>query len=326
MRGVNGNFDRFRRDSFLKMAAVAVLLAGLLATGAKGQQPGQKTFASPEEASKALYAAAQSNDQKAMLDLLGPEGKEVVSSGDDAEDGRSRANFTKKYDEMSRLVKEPDGSVTLYIGAQNWPYPIPLVNKGNVWYFDTAAGKQEILYRRIGWNETSAIHICRELVAAQKEYYAQQNNQYAQKIFSDEGKHDGLYWKAAAGEPQSPVGPLVAKAVAQGYVAASEGAPVPYRGYYFHVLVKQGKNGPGGAKSYLVDGKMTGGFAFVAYPAEYRTSGVMTFLVGEDGVVYERDLGKKTETVAASLKEYNPDFHWVKSEEEQQTAGAQTTK
>jgi DUF2950 family protein len=323
MRGVNGNFDRFRGDSFLKIAAVAVLLTGLVATGAKGQQPGQKTFASPEEASKALYAAAQSNDQKAMLDLLGPEGKQVVSSGDDAEDGRSRANFTKRYDEMSRLVKEPDGSVTLYIGAQNWPYPIPLVNKGNVWYFDTAAGKQEILYRRIGWNETSAIHICRELVAAQKEYYAQQNNQYAQKIFSDEGKHDGLYWKAAAGEPQSPVGPLVAKAVAQGYVAASEGAPVPYRGYYFHVLVKQGKNGPGGAKSYLVDGKMTGGFAFVAYPAEYRTSGVMSFLVGEDGVVYERDLGKKTETVAASLKEYNPDSHWVKSEEEQQTA---TTK
>jgi hypothetical protein len=325
MRGVNGNFDRFRSDSFLKMAAVAVLLAGLLATSAEGQQPGQKTFASPEEASKALYAAAQSNDHKAMLDLLGPEGKEVVSSGDDAEDGRSRANFTKKYDEMSRLVKEPDGSVTLYIGAQNWPYPIPLVNKGNVWYFDTAAGKQEILFRRIGWNETSAIHICRELVAAQKEYYAQQNNVYAQKIFSDEGKHDGLYWKAAAGEPQSPVGPLVAKAVAQGY-GAGEGAPVPYRGHYFHILVKQGKNGPGGAKNYLVDGKMTGGFAFVAYPAEYRTSGVMTFLVGEDGVVYERDLGKKTETVAASLKEYNPDSHWVKSEEEQQTAGAATTK
>jgi hypothetical protein len=313
--------------NFLKLAAVAVLLTGFCADRALAQQQGQKTFSSPEEASKALYAAAQSNDEKALLELFGAAGKEIVNSGDADEDTTSRAHFVKRYDEMNRLVKEPDGSVTLYIGERNWPYPIPLVNKGSVWYFDTEAGKKEILYRRIGWNEASAIRVCQELAAAQKEYYSKQNNEYAQKIFSDEGKHDGLYWKAADGEPQSPIGPLVAWAVAQGNADSRGGPPVPYRGYYFHILTRQGKNGPGGAKNYVVDGKMTQGFAFVAYPAEYRTSGVMTFLVGDDGVVYEKDLGKKTETVVQSMKEYDPNNRWVKAEEEeQQAAGAETTK
>jgi len=262
-----------------------------------------------------------------MLELLGPDGKEIVSSGDQAEDTRNRANFARRYEEMSRLVKEPNGTVTLYIGERNWPYPIPLVNKGSVWYFDTDAGKNEILFRRIGWNEMSAIRICQELVAAQKEYYSQQNNEYAQKIFSDQGKHDGLYWKAADNESQSPIGPLVAWAVAQEHAESRGSAPVPYRGYYFHILTRQGKNATGGAKSYIVNGKMTGGFAFVAYPAEYRSSGVMTFLVSGDGVVYEKDLGKKTESIAKSLKEYNPDSRWKKTEAEQQEAtGGQAPK
>jgi hypothetical protein len=312
--------------NFWKSAATAILTAGLLAAPALAQRAGQKTFASPEEAGKALYSAAKSNDEKAMLDLLGPDGKAVVSSGDAAEDAQSRTEFVKRYEEMRRLVKEPDGSVTLYIGAHNWPCPISLVNKGNLWYFDTAAAKQEILFRRIGRNEVSAIHVCRELVAAQKEYFSEQHGEYAHRIHSEEGKHDGLYWKAAENEPQSPIGPLVAQAVSNEETKTRGTAPVPFRGYYFHSLTRQGKNAPGGAKLYLADGKMTS-FAFIAYPAMYRTSGVKTFVVSEDGIVYEKDLGKKTETLAMAMYEFNPDSSWQKAEMEQQAAsGAQPKK
>ena len=211
MRRVKWDLHGFHRANLASLAAVVILLTACFATRSMGQQAGQKTFSSPEEAANALFAAAQNNDERAMLELLGPDGKEIVSSGDQAEDTRNRANFARRYEEMSRLVKEPNGTVTLYIGERNWPYPIPLVNKGSVWYFDTDAGKNEILFRRIGWNEMSAIRICQELAAAQKEYYSQQNNEYAQKIFSDQGKHDGLYWKAADNESQSPIGPLVAE-------------------------------------------------------------------------------------------------------------------
>jgi hypothetical protein len=307
--------------NFWKSAAAAILTAGLLAAPALAQQAGQKTFASPEEASKALYSAAKSNDEKAMLDLLGPDGKAIISSGDEAEDAQSRSEFATRYKEMSRLVKEPDGSVTLYIGAHNWPCPIPLVNKGNLWYFDTAVGKQEILFRRVGRNEMSAIHVSRELAAAQKEYFSEQHGEYAHRIYSEEGKHDGLYWKAAENEPQSPIGPLLAQAVSGEETKARGTEPVPFRGYYFHILTRQGKNAPGGAKLYLADGKMTG-FAFIAYPAVYRTSGVKTFLVSEDGVVYEKDLGKKTETLAMSMHEFNPDSGWQKVELDPQAANS----
>jgi hypothetical protein len=323
MRRTKLNFDKFHWAKLPKLAVVAILLAVCFPTRSMAQQPGQKTFSSPEDASNALVTAAQSNDEKAMLDILGPDGKQIVSSGDETEDADSRANFVEKYQEMHRLVKEPDGTTVLYIGAKNWPTPIPLVNKGNSWYFDTEAGKKEILYRRIGRNEISTIRVCQELVAAQKEYYAAQHNEYAQKIFSDEGQHSGLYWKAADGEPQSPIGPLVASAFAK----SQDGAPAPYRGYYYLILTRQGKNGPGGAKSYIVNGKMTGGFAFVAYPAEYRSSGVMTFIVNEDGVVYEKDLGKKTDVLAKTMKEYNPNSSWQKSEDQQEeTAGEQQPK
>jgi hypothetical protein len=310
------------RGNPLMLAAITILLAGCFAPPLLAQEAGHKTFASPQEASQALFTAAKNNDEKALLELLGPDGKEIISSGDAAEDAQSRANFAKRYEEMSRLVKEPDGSVTLYIGAHNWPYPIPLVNQGNVWYFDTAAAKQEILFRRIGRNEMSAIHVCRELVAAQKEYYAQQNAEYARKIFSDAGKHDGLYWKTDENQPRSPIGPLVAQAVSDEETKSRGAQPVPFRGYYFHILTRQGKKALGGEKSYLVDGKMTGGFAFVAYPAVYRLSGVKTFLVSEDGVVYEKDLGKKTETIAMSLHEFNPDSSWQRSDPEQQAANS----
>src|SRR5208337_785182 len=321
------NFDNFHWAKLSKLAAVAVLLAACFATRSMAQQQGQKTFSSAEEACNALAAATQSNDEKAMLEILGPEGKEIVSSGDAAEDAQSRANLVLRYQEMHRLVKEPDGTTVLYIGAKNWPMPIPLMNKGKLWYFDTAAGKNEILYRRIGRNEISAIRVCQELVAAQKEYHSAQHAEYAQNIFSDEGLHNGLYWKAAEGEPQSPIGPLVAWAVATKNAKNLEGGPVPYRGYYYHILTRQGKNAPGGAKNYIVNGKMTEGFAFVAFPAEYRSSGVMTFIVGEDGVVYQKDLGKKTELLGKALKEYNLDTSWEKAEDQpEETASEPTTK
>jgi hypothetical protein len=249
-----------------------------------------------------------------LLDILGAGSKQIVSSGDDTEDARSRAKFVEKYTEMHRLVKEPDGTTTLIIGAENWPAPIPLVDKGNLWYFDTEAGAKEILFRRIGRNEISTIRVCSELVAAEQEYRSTQHNEYAQKIFSDDGQHNGLYWKATRGEPQSPVGPLVASAVAEGYAKGQGGPPTPYRGYYYHILKRQGKSAPGGAKAYIVNGKMTEGFAFLAYPAEYRSSGVMTFIVNQDGVVYQKDLGRKTEALANAMKEYNRDASWQRAE------------
>jgi hypothetical protein len=298
-----------------EFAALAILLAACFPASSLAQQPGQKTFSSAEEASSSLIAAMQSRNEKALLEFLGPDGKQVISSGDEVEDLNHRAYFVQRYLEMHRLVNEPDGTTVLYIGARNWPTPIPLVHNANGWYFDTEAGKREVLFRRIGRNEMSAIRVCQELAAAEHEYHDAQHAQYAQAIFSDAGQHNGLYWKVTPGEPQSPIGPLVANAVAQGYAPGRSGAPTTYRGYYFHILTMQGKHAPGGAKQYIVDGKMTEGFAFVAYPAEYRSSGVMTLIVGRDGVVYQRDLGKTTDTIASAMKMYNPDSTWQKAEE-----------
>ena len=317
MRRIKLNIDKSRWANLLALAAFAMLLLACFSARSMAQQPGQKTFSSPEEASNALVTAVQSNDEKAVLDLLGPHGKQIISSGDEAEDANSRANFVQKYREMHRLVKEPDGTTTLYIGAKNWPTPIPLVQKASSWYFDTDAGKKEILYRRIGRNEISTIRVCQELVAAENEYHDTRHDEYAEKILSDEGKHNGLYWHAAAGAPQSPIGPLVASAVAEGYAGGSKSALTPYRGYYFHVLTLQGKHAEGGAKNFVVSGKMTEGFAFVAYPAEYRSSGVMSFIVGRDRVVYEKDLGKETGVVARAMKKYDPDTTWHKAQEAQ---------
>ena len=316
MRRPKPNFEKLHLADLLRIAALATLLFTCLAVDTAAQQKGQKTFSSPQEASKAMLAALQNNDEPALLVILGPDARQIVSSGDPTEDAENHANFVRKYEQMHRFMKEPDGSVTLYIGAENWPTPIPLVAKGNVWFFDTEMGKREILFRRIGRNEYSAIRIGHELVAAEKEYYATQHNEYAPQIYSDEGQHNGLYWKVTEGEPQSPIGPLVASAVAEGYAKGNAGPPTPYRGYFFHILTRQGKDVSGGAKSYLVNGKMTEGFAFVAYPAEYRSSGVMTFIVNQDGVVYQKDLGKKTAAVGKAMQEYNPDSTWTRAEDE----------
>jgi hypothetical protein len=303
-------------------AMVLALMAGLTLPS---MALAQKVFSSAAQASSALFTAAQHNDEQAMLDILGPDARTIVSSGDATEDADNRANFVRRYQEMHRLMKEPDGTITLYVGARNWPVPIPLVGSGSAWHFDTEAAKKEILYRRVGENELSTIRICQELAAAEKEYHAAQGGQYADRFYSHEGQHDGLYWKTTAGQPQSPIGPLVAAAAAQGY-AEHPGTRTPYHGYYFRILTGQGKSAHGGAKSYLVDGKLSGGFAFLAYPAEYRSSGVMSFLVGADGAVYEKDLGKMTATLAKAMQDYDPDSSWHKSEDAQEQAAATREK
>jgi len=305
--------SKAHRAGFPRSAALAFLLAAVLPAHAMAQQKGQKTFTSPEEAASALVKAAQANDEKALVDILGPDGRQLVSSGDETEDALDRSRFVESYQEMHRLVKEPDGTTTLYIGARNWPTPIPLVAKGTFWYFETDAGRKEILFRRIGRNEASTIHVCRELAAAQKEYHSVQGR-YAQAIFSDDGQHNGLYWKAADGELQSPIGPLVAWAEARADGNTQAGAPAPYRGYHYRVLTGQGQAAPGGARSYLAAGAMTKGFAFVAYPAEYRSSGVMTFIVNQAGMVYEKDLGRGTRALARAMKIFNPGPGWKVAE------------
>jgi hypothetical protein len=325
MPAMNGKLEGPRRNSVSRVAAIAVILMAGFAMAASAQKPGQKTYASAEEASQALFTAAQKNDEKAMLEVLGPDGKKIVQSGDAKEDEAARANFVEKFQVMHRLVEEPDATTTLYIGAENWPAPIPLVNRAGKWYFDSEAGKREILFRRIGNNELSAIRVCQEMVAAQKEYFAKDgNNEYASKFVSDAGKHNGLYWPATDTQAASPVGPLVADAGSEGGLDknSTTGAQ-PFRGYYFRILDRQGKKAPGGPMVYAADGKMTKGFAFVAYPAVYRDSGVMTFIVAQDGVVYEKDLGKSTTDKAKSIKAYDPDQGWKKSEEPEQSAGNQ---
>ncbi|HXC47486.1 MAG TPA: DUF2950 domain-containing protein [Candidatus Sulfotelmatobacter sp.] len=323
MRRAELNFGKFHGINLPASVLGVILLAGWFPTPSLAQQLGQKTFSSPEAASDALLAATQTNDEKALLEILGPDGRQIVSSGDDAEDALSRANFVEKFREMHRVVKEPDGTVTLYIGAHNWPTPIPIVSNGNSWYFNTDAAKSEILARRIGRNEMSAIRVCQELVAAQKEYRSAQKSEYAAKIFSDKGQNNGLYWEVPEGGPQSPIGPLIAWAVAEENARSRGEAPVPFRGYFFEILTRQGKSAPGGARSYITSGKMSGGFAFVAYPAEYRSSGVMTFIVGEDGVVFENDLGKKTESLAKSMREFNPTPTWQMTDLEHEEVAAQ---
>ena len=284
------------------------------------QPAGQKTFSSPDEASRALIRAVQSGNEEELLEIFGTDGKEIISSGDQVEDQKSRDTFAEKYQRMNRVVAEPDGTVRLYVGAENWPMPIPLVNRKNAWYFDTSAGKEEILFRRIGRNEIATIRVLQELVAAQKEYYSKTHDddsvkQYAQKFVSDEGKHNGLYWNASNREPESPIGSLVAYASSEGYAKKTNSpSSSPFQGYYFRVLMRQGQHASGGAKHYRVHGKMTRGFAFLAYPAEYANSGVMSFIVDQDGVLYQKDLGPKTTELANALREYDPDNTWARVE------------
>lgn len=301
----------------IAFVAFALLLAGYVPYSF-AQQQGQRTFHSAEEAGSALFAAAQNENEKALIDILGPAGKEIISSGDPAEDMNDRVGFVVKYQEMHRYVKEAGGTTILYVGAENWPLPIPLLNKNGAWYFGTDAGKEEILMRRIGRSELAAIDACDQLVGAEKQYHTnaplqKYAGQYAEKFISDKGRHNGLYWSEAENEFDSLVDPLIASAGQENTKSANDtyaSERIPFNGYYFRILTGQGPNASGGAKSYFVNGNMVGGFAFVAYPAEYRSSGVMTFIVNETGVVYEKDLGPNTSTLATTMTNYNPDSTW----------------
>jgi Protein of unknown function (DUF2950) len=316
--GIKDGLQKIHRGNLVMFASMA--LFGVWSVGFAwillAQPAGQKTFSSPDEASRALIRAVQAGNEEDLLEIFGPDGKEIISSGDKVEDKKSRDAFAEKYQRMNRLVEEPDGTVRLYVGAENWPMPIPLVNRKDAWYFDTSAGKDEILFRRIGRNEMATIGVLRELVAAQKEYYSKTHDgsikQYARKFVSDQGKHNGLYWNASNRESESPIGPLVAYASSEGYVKNLGSLPSPFQGYYFQVLTRQGKYASGGAENYLVHGKMTRGFAFLAYPAEYANSGVMTFIVNQDGILYQKDFGPDTVNVAKALSVYDPDRTWKK--------------
>jgi hypothetical protein len=296
------------------IAGAALLLTlGLSPARTSAQEKGQQTYKSAEDASQALFNALNSSDKSQELIVLGRHARKIISSGDDVEDETTRTNFVAKYQQMHRLVNEPDGTTTLYIGAENWPTPIPLVQKDGAWYFDTDAARREILFRRIGQNELSAIRVSQELAAAQKEYSAANGGAYAMKFVSDEGQHNGLYWLGANDQYASPIGPLIANAGSAGGVSKNlQAGPVPFRGYYFRILDSQGKDADGGAMNYVDGGKMTKGFAFVAYPAVYRDSGVMTFIVCKNGVVFEKDLGKKTDALAKTMVEFDPDPTWHK--------------
>jgi hypothetical protein len=275
----------------------------------------QKTFSSPEDAVKAAIAAARSNDDNELLAIFGPKAKEILFSGDPVADKQRRAEFVASYDQANRLSTEGEDRI-LITGKQDWPFPIPIVKKGQSWMFDTEQGKQEVLNRRIGGNELFTIQTMLAIVDAEREYAMKDRDrngllEYAQKFLSDPGKQNGLYWEAKAGEPESPLGPIMVQARSQGYGAKITTAPGPYHGYYYRILTAQGKDAPGGAYSYFVKGKMIGGFAVVAYPAEYGNSGIMTFIVNHDGKVSQKNLGPNTAAAAKSMKEYNPDKTWT---------------
>ena len=319
MLHVTSIFVQPERKNFVRFA-VSVLFAlslGFSSAPTFAQEAGQRTFSSAEDASRALFDAMQAQDEQAPLSILGPAGKEVLSSGDPEEDLDARISFVVKYQEMYRFVTEANGTVTLVVGAENWPFPVPLVKNNSSWYFDTAAGKDEIVFRRIGRNELAAMDACRELVEAQKQYFARPPgdlpSQFAQKLVSAEGRHDGLYWHGASDEFDSPINPLIAYA-RQNLPTDQVGEHVPFNGYMFRILTSQGRHAPGGAKNYIVDGKMSAGFAFVAYPVEYRSSGVMTFIIDASGTIYEKDLGPNTTKLAQAMTAYDPDSTWHKAE------------
>jgi hypothetical protein len=303
----------------LVLAALAAVLIVIGGPGAEAQAaaPQQKTFKSPEAAVKALIDAAGAQDVKALVALFGPGSEDLVSSGDDAADARDRALLVKAYGEAHRLERPGYGRRILYIGKDDWPMPVPIVKTGKRWRFLTDEGRQEILIRRVGENELGAIQTCLAIADAQKEYAVLDRDsdkllEYAQKFESDEGKRDGLYWDAAPGEPLSPLGPLVAHATAEGYKNPEQMSP--YHGYYFKILTAQGENADGGAYSYIVNGSMIGGFAVVAWPALYRSSGVKTFIVNHEGAVHEKDLGAETAKIAAAMTVFDPDKSWKKVE------------
>jgi hypothetical protein len=316
--------DKDLRSRFSSLTLVtASFLVALVLSGQPSiaQEPNQQGFRSPEEASGALFAAVQQADNRALLEILGAAGKDLISSGDPAEDMKERERFVAKYEQMHRITKKRSGVMILYVGAENWPLPIPLVERNNVWYFDTDMGKGEILARRVGGNELATIGVCYQLGSAQEQHYATADNgehRYALKFISDNHRRNGLFSSDPGERSAAPLDPLIASAGVEnattGVDAAEPRQALPFNGYYFRILTAQGNNAEGGAKSYIANGKMSGGFAFIAYPAVYRVSGVMTFIVNHNGIVHQKDLGPNTVKIASAMTEYDPDSSWQRVE------------
>ena len=312
------SFATYRIAITTRITLLAMMI--VLVACNKSDKPSFSVFASPDDAGNGLLAAAKSGDQNALLAIFGPESKDVIFSGDTVQDKATVDAFVAAFAVMHRWRKMPDQTQILLIGADNFAFPIPLKkNAGGQWFFDTVAGKDEILSRRIGRNELAVIDVCGALADAQAEYYNQRHDdgsthQFALKFISDTGKQNGLYWESPEGQPKSPLGPLAAFATDEGY-SAKPNSRAPFHGYNFHMLKSQGSHAPGGAKDYVVDGKMVGGFAFVAYPAEYGNSGVMTFIINQDGVLLQKDMGKTTTETATAMTAFDPDSTWSVVEE-----------
>src|SRR5258707_1303374 len=299
--------------SFGSTATVALALPQTRQVASTPAQPAQKVFATPKQAADALVQAAESYDLSTLEQILGPESEDLLSSEDPVRDKNTAAEFAAKAGQKTEVNVDPTNAkrATLLVGDDGWPLPIPLVEKGGNWLFDTKAGRQEMLFRRVGSNELDAIEICRGYVDAQDEYAMQKHdgaevNQYAQRVISTPGKHDGLAWWNPDGTLGGPIADGIAKALQQGYTSKSQ----PYHGYYFKILKGQGPAAPLGQMSFVVEGAMIGGFALAAAPAEYRVTGVKTFLVSYEGVVYQKDLGPDTLKIFSNMQLYNPDKTW----------------
>ena len=321
MSSIQRNFSQvLRRGCFAAVATVWLLGSAVNVIAAETKpapKPAQQQrfYAAPEEAVKELVAAIRSGDEKAIASILGPGSREIVRSGDAVADKAGRERFVKSYDEAGRLEKSGDAKAMLVVGKDGWPFPVPVVKEASGWRFDAKQGKEEILNRRIGRNELSVIQVLQAYVDAQREYYLRNPQRdkllhYAQRIASAQGKRDGLYFPTKAGERPSPLGPLVEGARAEGYKKDAGGKPVSYHGYHYRVLKGQGPDAPGGAYDYVAQGRMIGGFAMIAWPATYENSGVMTFMVNHEGVVYEKDLGPDTAAVVQKITRFNPDKDW----------------
>ena len=308
--------DRWNKSTAARNCAhvaLVLLMTVMIATGARAAAPGDNTYASPEDAVNALVQALKAHDRAATLAVLGNVG-EWISSGDKVADRATGDRFVAAYETKHAITREGD-IAKLVIGNDDFPFAFPIVKTGERWHFDTEAGKDEMLARRIGENELDAVKVLQAIVDAQREYSSKDRNgdgvlDYAQKFASSPGKHDGLYWPAKAGEPASPLGALVARAAGQGY-AKGETGPRPFHGYYYRMLKGQGKNAESGAVDYVVKGRAIGGFAVVAYPAKYGNSGIMTFIVNQDGKVYQKDLGPKSAEHAGKMQRYDPDKTWT---------------
>ena len=308
----------FLGTAFMMTCLMMMVFLTQVEAAAKGKQ---KTFATPEDAVNALVDALKTNNTKELLAIFGPGSGSLISSGDEVRDKAGREHFIKRFEEKNSLEKQGEGKVVLLVGSDDFPLPIPIVRKGTTWSFDTAAGKEEIINRRIGRNELNVISSLYSFVDAQREYASKDRDgngtlEFAQKFMSSPDKHDGLFWEAKAGEGESPLGPFVAMASTMGYGTKGRSEkPEPFHGYYFKILKAQGPHATGGAYDYVVKGKMILGFAFLAYPAKYGSSGIMTFIVNQEGVVYQKDLGKNTAKVAKAMKTFDPDKTWKKVEE-----------